>query len=340
MNRRTRVRLLSLVANLAVTAGAIGLVVYSDLPIVRYNNCFYDLVYGREGAAGVVVVGSSRVGRGIEADIVGEHMTAAGLTNPISVVLFRPGNGIDDYPQIVRDVTSELGVDEVFLMELSIPDPPGYQSIGRNAAKVTSSEILAQLRASNEPIDGRLRDLAHRFSTKLDLTMNSLISGDTPAAPAPIELTRTDQSRAYCRWTQKEIRRRPGQLRNQRDRIESSVGEWTAQDNLSWNIEGLVDYERFDFLVRSTIDEAELAGVPLMFFKMPAYLDPPVSADFTHWFEGTYEVPLLTPPTRVLAKLYDNERYRDINHVGEKGRRVLTNWLAAAVADELTSGRG
>ena len=338
MSRTTVVRICALVLNLAIIASVVALVRYSDQPQVRHEDCTYELVYGREGPAGVVVLGTSRTGRGIEASTLESQITSRiAVDNPTSVVLFRPGNGMDDIPELVRDVTSNLGVDTILAIEYSIRAQPPYQSAGRNfALKTSTGELLDQFDTSGEPIDGLTRDLLARFATKLTLAVNHLIDGELVSAwEGPLLETETAQARDLCTRITGEAALQPKKLTEVENRVARQWGDWTGKPLRFWQLDR-TDYERLDYLVKATVADAQAAGVPVVFFRVPGYLESPVDPAFVDEFKARYGATLLVPPTELLEAVYHRELYRDTNHVGPEGREIYTRWLGEALAEHLT----
>jgi hypothetical protein len=337
MSRTTVVRICAVVLNLAVIASVIALVRYSDQPQVRHEDCTYELVYGREGPAGVMVLGTSRTGRGIEASTLeAEIRSRIDLDNATSVVLFRPGNGMDDIPELVRDVTGNLGVDTILAVEYSIRAQPLYQSAGRNfAVKSSSGEIIDQFNSSDEPIDGLARDVLARFATKLTLAVNHVVEGElAPAWEGPLLPTETAQARDLCTRLEGEARPRPGQLAALENDVAKRWGDWTGKPLRFFDLER-TDYQRLDYLTKATVADAQAAGVPIVFFRVPAYLEAPVDPGFAEEFEQRYGAKLLLAPAELLETLYRRELYRNVGHVGAEGREIYSEWLGKAIAGHL-----
>jgi len=338
MSKATLVRACALIVNVAVIVSVIALIRYSDQPQVRHEDCTYELVYGREGSAGVVILGTSRTGRGIEASTLESHITSRiNVDNPTSVVLFRAGDGMDDLPELVRDVTSNLGVDTILAVEYSITAEPPYQSAGHNfALKSSTGELLHQFDTSNEPIDGLTRDLLAKFATKLTLAVNHVVEGELVSARAgPLLPTETAQARDLCARITGEVPRRPARLTARKNRVDRQWGDWTGQPLRFWRLDR-TDYERLDHLTRATIADADAFGVPIVFFRVPAYLESRVDPAFVDEFEARYGATLLVPPLELLEELYHRELYNNINHVGPEGREIYSRWLGEALADHLT----
>ena len=327
------VRVCALAVNLAVIATVVALIRYSDQPQVRHEDCTYELVYGRQGPAGVVVMGTSRTGRGVQAATIEEQVAVVADIDPTTVVLFRAGNGMDDVPELVQDVSSNLGVNTILAVEYSIRASPEYQSVGRNfAVKNTTGELLDHLSSSNEPIDGLVRDVLGGFATKLTLAVNQVVLGETVAAwEGERPPTTTAQAVDLCSRIEGEARPRPNALVDLEGRVARRWGDWRGKPFRNWNLER-VDYERLDHLTRATISDAAEAGIPVVFFRVPAYLEAPVDPAFADEFRARYGAELLIPPVELLEQLYVREFYQNVGHVGPEGREIFSTWLGEAIA--------
>ena len=110
-------------------------------------------------------------------------------------------------------------------------------------------------------------------------------------------------------------------------------------DHACWGLMGIlenslreVDYERLDHLTRATISDAAEAGIPVVFFRVPAYLEAPVDPAFADEFRARYGAELLIPPVELLEQLYVREFYQNVGHVGPEGREIFSTWLGEAIA--------
>jgi hypothetical protein len=127
-------------------------------------------------------------------------------------------------------------------------------------------------------------------------------------------------------------------LAKKRREVEAAYGTWEKMPATRWSLDD-INEDRTNYYLRKTIALCRENNVTPVFFHAPGYLEAPLSEDTKREFLEKFGVPLLTPPTDVLARLYDSENFSDVSHMNRRGgRKIYSTWLAGALQDHLQRG--
>ncbi len=196
------------------------LLVWSDGPRVRYARmpCQYRLIYATQAPVEAVVLGTSRAQHGIAPDVL-----AAGLGgSQVAINLARGGRGPGQLYQLLLDLESARGITGPIVFEYTPENtafwrstPLYYQYLPNFGAHVPLDAYIDDWRAKpREPSYARLRDLFGHVRTRIDLGLETLLTGawrknaTVRAGQARSEGCRTGAGRVQRAGQRRQLHRR------------------------------------------------------------------------------------------------------------------------------------
>ncbi len=316
------------------------LLVWSDGPRVRYANmgCQYRLIYATQGPVGAVVLGTSRAQRGIAPDVLAASLGGSA----VAINLARGGRGPGQLYQQLLDLESARGITGPIVFEYTPEStafwrstPLYYQYLQNFGAHVPLDAYIDDWRAKpREPSYARLHDLFGHVRTRIDLGLETLLTGawrknaTVRAGQARSEGCMTPAGRVQTAGQRRQLHRRAVAV----ERQVGADGSWRdlpPVTNDLWEI----NQDSQNFYVGEVIDFARRHRLPVAFVAMPGYLGAPPSAATLTAFEEQFGVPLLYPPLGVREELADEADFQDAYHLNPAGARIYTQWLARVLRD-------
>ena len=335
-----RRRLRRLYAALAlVVVGALGVLVgWSDRPSVRYAQmpCQYRATYAIDGPAAAVVLGSSRSQYGVATAALASGLGLDPATAPI-VNVARGGRGPGQLYQQLVDLERARGIAGPILFEVSPQDtafwrrrPLYYQYLPSFARAVPLEAVVDDWSTKpREPTYIRVRDLAAQLMQRVDTALETVATGGWrrnaglrrgPSAPIDCRIRLDDERR---RGELNQLRRAEANLRREVGRD----GSW--RDREPWADEfGRVNQDRQLAYLALAARFARERGLPIVFYTVPGYLQPPIAEAARRSFAERVGEPLAVPPDELLEQLAERDRWRDAYHLNGSGARLFTGWLA------------
>jgi len=321
---------------LGVLAGVALLITWSDQPRVRYASlkCVYRQIYNYQGPVDVVIVGTSRTKWGVSPQLVSAALSDAATPAPTVLNLSRSWRGTQQMFQEIKDVENERGIRKAIVVEYSregdviATSQRYYDYYPEHAALVPIGEFVDDPAAKpREPAYLRLRDLLELGQQRLDFALDRFLTSKAdrnikiPVAERPVGLS------DGC--TGKDRPLRPADNVAWAKRSVPKGKTWLDKKPGSWRI-GDINADAQRQTMRALVQFGKEHHIAVYFTLMPRYVDAPASDVYLKRFERVFGVPLLSPPTDVLARLYDGG-YSDPNHLYEPGRQLYSRWLGEQI---------
>lgn len=314
---------------------------WSERPDVRYAalSCQRSIIYERDGAAALTLLGTSRVRFGVDERALADRL---GLAGPERIAnLARAGRGMEQLHAELLELDAARGIAGPIVVEYPPEDevsfskaPLYYQQRPDFGAVAPWRLVVADAEAKpREPAYSRVRDLLAAGQTRLGAALESAIVGvprdrhnpesvrvDAEGCPSFLDEPSTTQRRRVLAG-----------LRGLREAV-GEGGSWRDLPRADHPV-GLVNLDAQEHYVRRIIALGEARGVPVHVVLMPALFEAPPSDAFLRDFEARFGQPLEVPPDEVLDVLYapDGSMYQDDVHVNAQGSGVVAAWLAEVV---------
>lgn len=328
-------------AVLAVSLGIVG-VALANFDILRYANahnthyCYWKLS-DRLSKADLVIVGSSRMRRGIDPDQLAELLSMKAKR----VVNFgMPSRSMARNFVFVSDMVESPHPPEALLVELSydkLAFPTSdyrdyrYQPhfAGFGAVQVLAEDLGSK---KHQSLVLRARDFLDLVMTKIETGVASVFTGKLNET---LEYRMESERENIC-WRPKfddPVKAMVKKHKKARKKFYSEHDDWF--DEGFADLDALFDktsLERDRYYLKQIVRMAKARGVALYFVLLPSYYTWPPPPEFASEFEARFRVPLIFPDKRKLKEITDGG-YIDFGHLAPRGREIFTRF----VADELAS---
>jgi hypothetical protein len=347
-NRGTRI-LRIVFAVLAVTSigGICALYAWADQPSVRFArlNCHYDVIYKTSGPVDAVVLGTSRVQRGI----LGEEL-AVGLgldpKHDAVVNIARGGRGPGELYQLLTALDSERGlagpiiVEYTPMTEIGRRVPGGWVIAPRyyQYNPILDNMPLALLGEDwqskpREPAYSRLRDTLWQLQNRLDMGLEAVLDGTADGNRPVPAAERAAPHMQTCIAGEKQRRDQKWQMAAIVRRYDRELGPnrtWHDVPPVAYSFDE-IDQDRQNYFLKKVIQLGKERGVPVYVVVMPGYPLAGASPEMFTAFEDRFGVPLLYPPASVLDQIDDPTLFQDKMHLMGDGAKIYTKWLASEI---------
>lgn len=339
-----------------IVAMATGTTTGQILSMPGSNACFLRLYTTLPPEARIAFIGSSRIRRGVQVDVVSKalDLPPAGVMN-----LGHPTDSLPlDYAlmnRLTRDHPLDVIVFEVQARSAALEDaeygllPRDYAPIRLSSGEVKLKYVLGapvrdQARLVFAVADNRLLaawDFSRLYAERIRQFIPSVVTQVKQAvlgapqqpqgAPHPATPRIRNEKRAQdcfqARWDAPTETAQHGDakaLRKKRLYRDFFPG-WQDPAPLGFLTDDRFDIERA--VIRDMIALAERRGATPVFLYVPS-MHVPVTPDLATAFARDFGVSLLVPPPALHAALAAERQYYDNSHLNTAGRARFSAWLA------------
>jgi len=334
-----------------VLACTIGLLIALDSLVVRAtifpDTCFYKLARALPKEVDILIIGSSRMRRGVDPDQLAHQL---GISN-LRVVNFGHGGSTPDADYLILDDLLRTRTISLILVEANIEyELDARTLVGFSSYAVTRYFIqfasFRQLLAipffqSDQPIALRLYDTISLTSAKIESELRAMRSGRVQRLLWSKVNRHSDLAdRQNICWHHRFDDPPPGPLADKRVRALGRHRAAFYEEHADWLDEGFFEPVLFtnrqrraqvDFM-RRTVALAQDHGSRIAFVNLRRYFIWPPGPEFLREFDERVGAPLLVPDKQWLQTI-QQDGYHDASHLAASGRTAYTTWLA----EQLTS---
>lgn len=322
----------------------------SDDHAVRLR-CIYQSIYMSPTGADVLVFGTSRTGAALLPKQLASELAGGSVPEPLVGRMYFAGNNTSLSYQFLLEYLAQHKAPGLILFEAQSLRESGNGAapvpyVNRYFSTAALPWLYADLLLSIEdpPPVQRAGDVARIFIDHVDKVWTRILSPEYELNLRPDRINcmrgrdRGRQGAARERTVQEK--RVQAQSRERRARMREAAldvvrekrGErWREMKNEDW-VFGGDDGMRHAVYYRRIVALARAHGIRILFYHLPAYLEPPATGAQLAEFRHLAGAPVVTPDLELLEVIYRN--YRDPNHVASKSRPPLMRWLAQSVHAE------
>jgi hypothetical protein len=307
------------------------------------DTCFYKLAREVPSEVDVLIVGSSRMRRGIDPD---QLASLLGIPK-LRVINFGHGGSVLDTDYLLVDDFLRTRKIALVLVEANIePKLDARTQVGYSTYPYTRYFIqFATLRQllvnpfipSDQPVGLRLYDSLNLLLAKMESAARSTFSGrlarllwrkknknsDLADRPNICWHTRFEDGAA----SEARLQKAENGKKRRREEFYATHGDW-LEDGFFASVL-FVDRERQIQVafMRQIVRLAEEHGSRIAFINLRQYFTWPPGPEFVKEFDERIGAPLLVPDKEFLQSIQQNG-YRDSSHLSAAGRSAYTTWLA------------
>jgi hypothetical protein len=326
----------------------VGVVMLADSFAVRagafrtHKNCYYRLAQPLPRPTDVLIVGSSRMRRGIDPDLLAKLL---GVGNH-RVVNLGHGGYFYDFDYALIETLLPYWRFSLVIAEANFESNSRLKyysgSIGYSpdfAHFASYRQILANVSAmSDQPLALRVYDGVQLIKFKIENSLRFVLTGHLQEVLSP---NADAVTRANICWAERFDRDAEGEavesIKERRQRLREAFFD----EHDDWFEPGYSDPPMFvgkpgrsqATYLRRTVRLARDNDVRIAFVNLPLYFVWPPGPAFTKEFRATIGAPLLVPSKEMLYT-FQNGGYHDQAHLSSAGRAAFTVWLAQQLSAE------
>lgn len=309
------------------------------------HDCYLKLARDMPSRVDVLLIGSSRVRRGIVPELLGELLGSA--KQPLTVVNwgrpFRdPDLDLALFDTLTRDSTVTLAA-----IEVNVGERRPIERLTNKTRSASAAPILARfdfLFTRFVTVEGmglveRLYELVSALRLKIEGASRILLTGRVGEKGDRTGAEAFDDSRPGICWltqwnSPSADSSKPPQKR--RAAFEARHGTWFADGYEEVSFLSDAVWARTVLTLKEIVHLANARGIDVVFFYQPEYFVWPPSPQFSVAFEKAIGAPLFVPDKSILNRLQDGG-FKDASHLTARGREITTRWLADSLRNRINS---
>ena len=306
--------------------------------IANSRLCFTAL-YDRLPSAQIVMLGSSRMRRGIDPDQLAAELSL----DPVTVINFGMPHGSSGRNHIfATEIMERAPRLQTLLVEVRYKPISNakdsyadYIYWGGFPAVASIGELWTDIESkpSQSTVMG-YRDFLHAVINKVELGLESIHSGRI------IDVMISDDTGLRNNVCWQDRFGNPDKISGKG--LKKEKQEFYKKHE-NWFDEGYADLsvlfespamERERFYLKKTAEDAKARGISVYFVLQPTYYNWPPSPEFKQQFEYEFGAPLIVPDKSKMKELID-AGFQDYSHLFNESRQIFTDF----VVDEITSSK-